>query len=111
MIFFHHKRLSSRGRMRLELLTHTPTALSLLVLLVLTLFSIFAPLIEFAMGHDANSTDLFKRFHPPSTMHLLGTDELGRDLFLRLLYGGQVSLLVGITASLFAAFIGTCFWS
>ena len=108
MIFFPHKRLSSRGRKRLKLLTHTPTALSLFVLLVLTLFSIFAPFIEFVMGHDANSTDLFNRFRPPSAMHLLGTDELGRDLFLRLLYGGQVSLLVGITASLFSAIIGTC---
>jgi peptide/nickel transport system permease protein len=44
---------------------------------------------------------------PPSAQHPLGTDELGRDLLCRLLYGGQVSLAVGLIAAVFSAIIGT----
>jgi len=66
-----------------------------------------APLIEAALGVDANAVDLFSRFQPPSAQHPLGTDELGRDLLVRLLYGGRVSLLVGLVAALIAAGIGT----
>jgi peptide/nickel transport system permease protein len=51
--------------------------------------------------------DLFARFEGPSAAHWLGTDELGRDVFLRLLYGGRVSLFVALVAALAAAVIGT----
>src|SRR5690606_10226682 len=47
------------------------------------------------------------RLAPPSPEHWLGTDELGRDLMLRLLYGARVSLFVGIVAALAAASIGS----
>ncbi len=80
---------------------------SLLVLALLSAAALAAPLIEAAMGLDATLVDLFAAKLPPSLAHPLGTDELGRDLLLRLLYGGQVSLLVGLTAALGAAIIGT----
>jgi peptide/nickel transport system permease protein len=51
--------------------------------------------------------DLGNRFLPPSTQHWLGTDELGRDMLIRLLYGGQVSLAVAAIAGLLAAAVGT----
>ena len=51
--------------------------------------------------------DLYHRLAAPSLHHPLGTDELGRDLLLRLLEGGRVSLLVGIVAALAAAGLGT----
>ncbi|MGI9416852.1 MAG: ABC transporter permease, partial [Geminicoccaceae bacterium] len=49
----------------------------------------------------------FNRFSEPSTKNPLGTDELGRDLLLRLLYGGRVSLFVGMVGAVAAAVIGT----
>ncbi len=80
---------------------------SLVVLGVLVSVSLAAPLVEWALGLDANKVNLLGRFLAPSASHWLGTDELGRDLLLRLLYGGRVSLLVGIAAALCAALIGT----
>jgi peptide/nickel transport system permease protein len=58
------------------------------------------------LGVDAYETDLLVRFSPPSARHWLGTDGLGRDVFIRLLYGGQVSLAVGIVATALASLIG-----
>lgn len=85
-----------------------PAALAaLLVLSVLSLTAVCAPLIEAAMGMDADAVDLFNRLSPPSPAHPLGTDELGRDLMLRLLEGGRVSLAVGLSAALVASAIGT----
>ncbi len=86
---------------------HTLAVGSALVLVALAGASLLAPVFEMAMGLDANAADLFNRFKPPSLIHPLGTDELGRDLFLRLLYGGRVSLLVGVVAAIFATVIGT----
>src|SRR3546814_10328154 len=65
------------------------------------------PLVESWLGVDGNLVDLFNAKQPPSPAHPLGTDELGRDLLVRLLYGGQVSLLVGLAAALCAALVGT----
>lgn len=88
-------------------LQHKLAVLSLVVLILLALLSIMAPLFERLLGFDVTAVDLLARLAPPSLNHPLGTDELGRDLFLRLLYGGRVSLLVGILAALVAAVIGT----
>jgi peptide/nickel transport system permease protein len=73
----------------------------------LATLSIAAPLIGAITGQDANSVDLLARFAGPSMAHPLGTDDIGRDLLLRLLYGGRVSLAVGLTAAVIAATIGT----
>ena len=80
---------------------------SALVLALLALAAGGAPVAEALLGIDHQAVDLFNRFAPPSPAHPLGTDELGRDLLSRLLHGGRVSLLVGLTAALAAAFIGT----
>jgi peptide/nickel transport system permease protein len=85
-----------------------PLALAAVVVLaLLVVLSLSAPLIEAALGVDANEADLLKRYQPPSPEHPLGTDEIGRDVFLRLLYGGRVSLTVGFIAAAMAATIGT----
>ena len=77
------------------------------MLAVLAAIAAGAPMIEAALGIDAARVDLMARLEGPSAQHWLGTDELGRDMFIRLLYGGQVSLLVGIVTALVAAVIGT----
>lgn len=86
---------------------HRLAGLSLLVLVLLAIAAFSAPLVAHGLGTDAESVDLFSRYGAPGPGHPLGTDELGRDVLLRLLYGGQVSLLVGISSALCAAVIGT----
>jgi peptide/nickel transport system permease protein len=86
---------------------HRLAAASLALLVLLALLAAVAPLIAWALGVDGETVDLMGRFAGPSAAHPLGTDELGRDVLVRLLYGGQVSLLVGITAALASAVIGT----
>ena len=99
--------LSPRRLLLRRFLSHHLAVASLAVLIVLGLAVLAAPVIERALDLDANQVSLFDRLQPPSSDHWLGTDELGRDLMLRLLYGGRVSLLAGIAAALFAAVIGT----
>ncbi len=86
---------------------HRLAVVSALVIGFLMFIAISAPLVEAMLGVDGRSVDLFSRFLPASSEHPLGTDELGRDLLVRLLYGGQVSLFVGLTAALIAAGVGT----
>ncbi len=94
------------GRLR-ALLRQPSAALALVFLALLALASVAAPWLAELEGIDPGSVDLSNVMAPPSKKHWLGTDELGRDLFYRLLLGGQVSLAVGLAAALGAAAIGT----
>lgn len=76
------------------------------VLAGLVLLSAAAPFVEAASGLDPERIDLFARLEGPSAAHWFGTDELGRDVAIRLLYGGRVSLSVGIAGALAAALLG-----
>ncbi|MCF1495738.1 ABC transporter permease subunit [Agrobacterium vitis] len=80
--------------------------ISLVFLVILTVACAMAGPIEYFSGIDANATNLLRRFKPPSAQHWLGTDDIGRDVMLRLLYGGQVSIAVGLLATLITAVIG-----
>jgi len=86
-----------------SILRHPIYLLSALFLLVLICLSLVAPLLPL----DPTATNVSQMSHPPSWQHLFGTDEVGRDYFIRVVYGGRVSLLVGILAMLTATFIGT----
>ena len=86
---------------------HPSAVASLGVLAAMSALAAAAPALEAALGLDAEAVDLFARLEGPGAAHWLGTDELGRDLLLRLLYGGQVSLFVGLAAAVCAAAIGT----
>ena len=79
----------------------------LFILIALSLVCAGVPFFENILGRETDTTDLATRFLPPSTVFWLGTDELGRDLFLRLLEGGRISLAVGLGAALISVFIGT----
>jgi len=86
---------------------HKLALISIVVLISLAALSMSAPLIESLMGVDMERVDLYNRFASPSTEHWLGTDELGRDTFVRLLYGGRISLAVGLAAALAGSVFGT----
>jgi len=79
----------------------------LVLLAALGVAALAAPLAGGWLGHDAFAPDLFNRFAEPSAAHPLGTDDLGRDVLLRLLHGARVSLAVGLAAALVATIVGT----
>ena len=87
--------------------THRLALLALWLLLLLVIAVLVGPPLGAALGLDASTVDLFNRMAPPGPTAPLGTDELGRDLLIRLLEGGRVSLLVGIAGALLTAVIGT----
>ena len=76
---------------------------AIVFLLILVFMSLIAPLIPI----DPNATDVTNMSQPPSGAHWFGTDELGRDYFIRVVYGGRISLLVGLLAMLTSTLIGT----
>ncbi|MBI1244006.1 MAG: ABC transporter permease subunit [Alphaproteobacteria bacterium] len=71
------------------------------------LAGLVAPLFAAQAGIESASIDLAMRYAPPSLAHPLGTDELGRDVALRLALGARVSLAVGLCAALAASLVGT----
>jgi ABC-type dipeptide/oligopeptide/nickel transport system permease subunit len=74
------------------------------VLIAVAIGAVFAPWIS---AHDPYEADNLLRFAPPGTPgHLLGTDQQGRDMVARLLWGGRVSLLVGVVPTVLASIIG-----
>jgi peptide/nickel transport system permease protein len=67
-------------------------AAGVLLVVVFTIFALFAPWLA---PHDPASLDLPTRLSTPSNAHWFGTDELGRDIFSRIIYGSRISMLVG----------------
>jgi peptide/nickel transport system permease protein len=67
--------------------------------------ALFAPLIA---PYDPMLIRFDKTFLPPSLAHPFGTDDLGRDIFSRMIYGARVSMFVGLTAVFISVTIGTC---
>jgi peptide/nickel transport system permease protein len=74
-------------------------------LFLLTVFLTMAALAPLISPFDPNAMD-FEMMEPPSSTHLLGTDDLGRDLFSRIIYGARVSLFIGITPVAISLLIG-----
>ncbi|WP_209124040.1 ABC transporter permease [Alkalihalobacillus sp. BA299] len=93
---------------RLLLMSKTGTV-GFLIVLLMVFTAILAPLIS---PHDPTEINPANMLQPPmwieggSSEHLLGTDNLGRDILSRIIYGSQVSLLVGIAAVVLAGIIG-----
>ena len=93
----------------------------LIVLAIFPALALLAPLLARALPADApqairaltpvpfdpDATDLAARLRPPDGTHLLGTDDLGRDVLARLLHGARVSVLVGLAAAALAFAAGT----
>ena len=78
--------------------------LGVIICLAWTLLAILAPVIA---PHDPIAQDLTLRLQAPSAEHLFGTDNFGRDIFSRVIYGGRYSLLAGCLSVVIAGVIGT----
>ena len=76
---------------------------ALITILLISLIAIFAPFIA---KYDPAAQDLSQRLAAPSAAHLLGTDDLGRDVFSRMVYGARVSISVGFFAVIITLIIG-----
>src|SRR5690606_937590 len=96
-----------------DLLLHDPIALlAVAFLVVATVAAVFADqLVQFGLLIDPLSQNLLGRNRPPMYesklgLHLLGTDQLGRDLLARLIYGARISLGVGVVTVIISSIIG-----
>ena len=80
-------------------------AIYLCIVILISIFVVFVPNL------DPNAIDVTNQLQPPSAAHWFGTDNMGRDYFARALYGGRISLVVGVLAMLtcivFGVIIGT----
>jgi peptide/nickel transport system permease protein len=85
---------------------HRLALISLVVLMLFALLSLFAPVIESYLGVSHRIARLADANLPAAWPHIMGTNELGQDVFTRLIYGGRISLTVGFVAALTSAFIG-----
>ncbi len=94
-----------QSRVMRRFLSHRLALLGLLMIFLLTLACVVGPHL---LPYDSLYIDLRARFAPPFTgNHYLGTDPLGRDLAVRLLMAGRISLLVGFFAMMLSIFVGT----
>src|ERR687889_1117828 len=74
------------------------------VMILFVVMAVFAPLLA---PYDPLQQDLAGKFAPPSRAHLMGQDELGRDILSRVIYGARISLTAGLAAVAVATILGT----
>jgi len=79
------------------------TVFSIVILTIALLAALFPGLLA---THDPLQLDIVNKLQPPSNAHILGTDELGRDLWSRIVYGARVSMSVGLGSATLAMLIG-----
>ncbi|WP_328862505.1 ABC transporter permease [Streptomyces sp. NBC_00306] len=93
----------SRGRTRRSTRTVRVSVSAVVVTAVVLAVLVVPPIAQL----DEQAVDLSMKLQPPSPAHPFGTDDVGRDLLLRCVYGLRISLLVGVVAALVATVIGT----
>ncbi|GAB4538872.1 MAG: ABC transporter permease [Anaerolineae bacterium] len=86
-----------------QFLRHRMAVVSMFVLLVIILSAVLAPVIS---PHDPLKTEAAQKLQPPSPERIWGTDDMGRDVFSRILYAGRVSLTVGFLATFISLIFG-----
>ncbi|MCD8014720.1 MAG: ABC transporter permease [Lachnospiraceae bacterium] len=97
------KKNSASKAVFLRLMKNPIAIIGIVLILVLCLAAIFAP---FLTQYDPAAIDILAQFQTPSLAHLCGTDDLGRDIFTRLLYGGRYSITIGVVSVVSALIIG-----
>lgn len=94
---------SKMNRSLRKMLGNRLAVIGVVVFAIIFLACLLAPVIS---SYDPQMTDLTQMTKPPSMQHLFGTDKLGRDVFTRTLYGGRLSMLIGLGSAMGAAIIG-----
>ena len=89
-----------------RLLANKMAMASLILLLLISILCMLGPLLS---SHSFDQQNLDEVFQAPSFAHPFGTDNLGRDLFARTTYGGRISLMVGLLATLVSLLIGVTY--
>ena len=97
------RRMSGAKRAWLEFRRNRFALVGTVFIVFIAFMAVFAPIVS---THDPNAQSLRKRMKPPAE-HWLGTDELGRDFYSRLVYGARVSLFVGIVGTAAGVISGT----
>lgn len=96
-------RIQATGAFLLRFVSKPLTLLGLLIMLALVLMAVFAPWLA---THGPYAQDLANAFQPPGAEHLFGTDEYGRDIYSRIIYGSRYTLLIVFLVSVTVAPIG-----
>ena len=86
-------------------LRHRMAVVGMFILLGIILYIVIGSII--LSEHDANFNDLTIRLNAPTNEYPFGTDTVGRDILARTIYGGQISLLIGLSSMIVAVSIGT----
>lgn len=89
-----------------QLFEHRLAVISIVVISLFCGVAIFADVIAWAMNLDPDAQDILNRYGPWSAEHWLGTDEAGRDVFIRLVYGTRISLLVAFLVTFSSTIVG-----
>jgi peptide/nickel transport system permease protein len=104
MLILPERELPAQRSQSWQRFRRNPLAMfGVVVLAILSLSAIFAPWLA---PYDPNAVDPYNALQPPNVENWLGTDDLGRDFFSRLLFAGRVSLLVGLCSALIAVAVG-----
>ena len=96
--------ISQRERAFRAFTSNRTAVLGVVMILAIVLIAVFAPVIA---PHDPLSQSVRDRLAPPSTEHLLGTDDKGRDILSRVIYGARIALLVGVFSVALGGALGT----
>ena len=88
----------------IKFLSNFQVAIGAVIVMLFVLMAVFAPVLA---PFDPLETYVQRRLEGPSGTHLLGTDELGRDILSRIIFGARISLGVGVSATLVGGAIGT----
>jgi peptide/nickel transport system permease protein len=98
--------MSTRGSATSSVTRFGRNRVALAALALLIVLHVLVALAPWIAPHKPDAVELFRRLEAPSRDHWLGTDEYGRDILTRLLYGGQVSLAVALTSMAASMVIG-----
>lgn len=97
-----------KSRILRKILANKLSLLGYILFIIILFMCVFAPLFT---SYTPTKMDLTSLFDPPSAKHIMGTDQIGRDIWARILYGGRISIFVGlggaIGATLIGVFLGT----